>query len=293
MMKRDAKSVYQWNMFLVVFCYAFWGVLPLYWHLLSGVDAVVVLCCRIVFAALFSTLLLVCMGRFKELVHTFKNRAVMKYLLLSAPAVAINWGLFIWSVSMGHTLDASLGYYMNPLIVFAFSVCIFKEKCGKLQLVALAVAVIGVALSVALYGKLPLMPLGMACSFAAYGLIKKLAHADPIISIAVETLMLSPFAILFTLLCKSAVLPACSGFELTLLVLGGAITAIPLMAFSSAVNNVPFLTVGFAQYLSPTLMAVCSLIMGETMTRDKLVPMLFVIAALVIYTIGMVRQHKA
>lgn len=291
-MKTDAKSVYKRNIFLVVFCYALWGILPLYWHMLTGVDAIVVLCCRIVFAAVFSTLMLCCMGRFKTLVDTFKNREVMKYLLLAAPVIAANWGLYIWSVIAGHTLDASLGYYMNPLIVFAFSVLLFKEKCGKLQLAAVALAVIGVIVSVVIYGSMPFMPLGMACTFALYGLIKKLAHADPIASIAVESIVLAPFAIAFVLIFKPAVLPACSALELTLLILGGAITAVPLMAFSSAVNNVPFVTVGFAQYISPTLMALCGFIMGEVMTRDKLIPMIFVVAALVIYTIGMVKQHK-
>lgn len=291
-MNGEAGKVYRWNMFLVIFCYALWGILPLYWHMLTAVDAVVVLCCRIVFAGLFSSLMLLCMGRLNTLWATFKNREVMKYLLISAPIIATNWGLYIWSVIAGHTLDASLGYYMNPLIVFAFSVLIFKEKCGKLQLFAVALAIIGVVVSICIYGSVPLMPLAMACTFALYGLIKKLAHADPIASIAVESIVLTPFAILYVLLFKPAVLPACSGLELALLILGGAITAIPLMAFSSAVNNVPFVTVGFAQYISPTLMALCGFIMGEVMTGDKLVPMIFVVAALVLYTIGMVKQHK-
>ncbi len=280
------------NILTVVICYFIWGVMPLYWHMLGEVDSVLILCCRIIFGALFSIILLGCMKRLGDLKAMFKNRDAMKYLLIAAPVITINWGVYIWAVGAGHTLDASLGYYMNPLLVFLLSIIIFKEKCGRLQLIAVIVAIIGVGVSVAIYGKFPFVALILAASFAAYGVVKKLAHVDPIVSTAVETLCLTPFFIIYTLLFQKGGMAALSTLQIILLVLCGALTVIPLMLYSSAVNNVPFVTVGFAQYLSPTLMAVCGVMIGETMTSDKLLSMIFIVAALIIYSIGMVRDYK-
>ncbi len=280
------------NLFFVVLCYVLWGTLPLYWHLLSGVGAVLVLCCRLIFAAIFSVLVLLCMKRGKEIIAMLKDRAVMKYLLIAAPVICINWGVYIWAVSVGRTLDASLGYYMNPLVVFLFSTLLFKEKCGRLQLVAIIVAAVGVAISVLLYGKFPYVALILALCFALYGVLKKKAHTDPIVSMAVETLVMTPFFLIFALLFQREAVAALQSYEAVLLMLGGALTAIPLMLYASAVNHLPFITVGFTQYINPTLMCISGLILGETLTTDKILSLGFILVALVIYSVGMVRDDK-
>ncbi len=280
------------NLLTVILCYALWGILPLYWHLLGGVNAVLILCCRIVFGLLFCLLLLLCLKRFAPLFQLLKNKEAMKFLLVAAPVICVNWGVYIYSVSVGRTLDASLGYYMNPLIVFIFSILIFKEKCGPLQLASLLVALIGVGISVAVYGSFPALALVMAFSFAIYGVLKKKAHADPLLSITVETLVVMPFFLLYALLFQHENIASLTLGQTLLLILGGPVTVIPLILFSNAVNTLPFVTVGFAQYLSPTLMAICAVFMGETLTSDKLITLLFILAALVLYSVGMVKDHK-
>ena len=280
------------SLFTVVLCYTIWGVMPLYWHLLANVSPTLVLCCRLIFGALFCVLLLCCMKRFADIPALFKNKAAMRYLLVAAPVICINWGVYIWAIGAGHTLDASLGYYMNPLLVFVFSILLFKEKCGGIQLIAIIVAIAGVAISVLVYGRFPYVALILALSFAAYGVIKKKAHADPIVSTAVETLSVTPFFLLFCLFFQRESIAALQGAEPLLLVIGGALTVVPLMLYASSVNHLPFVTVGFAQYICPTLMGVCGVLMGETLTPDKLLSLLFILAALLIYSVGMVRDYK-
>ncbi len=276
----------------VFLLYVMWGLLPLYWHMLAAEDSLLVLCCRIVFAAAFALLVLSLKGRLGAVKTTLQNKAQMKWLLPATVSICLNWGVYVWAIMRGHTIDAGLGYYMNPLMVFAISVLLFKERCGKLQLAAVLIAAAGVAVSLVMFGKVPVMGLILAASFTAYGVFKKLAKADGVASIAVECMLLTPLALLFCLCFKRAQLSAITPGTGVLLVLAGAVTAIPVMLYSDAVKKVDFTTMGFMQYVSPTLQLFCGLLMGEKLTADKGVPLAFVLVALILYTIGLVRDAK-
>jgi len=278
---------------ITLLCYIIWGVLPVYWNLLAGVDSLFVLCCRIIFAFVFMIVVLALSGRLKAFRDTIKSKATMRLLLPASIFITVNWGLYIWAVSNGHVLDCSLGYYMNPLIAFLLGVLIFREKSTKLQLAAVALAFTGVLISVIAYGSFPYVSISLSLTFAAYGVLKKKAHADPVAGIAIESLIIAPFALVFSFVFMSDSIRAITLPQLLLLVGGGGATAVPLVLYSRAVNDIPFIIVGFFQYISPSLGLVYGLITGETLSAPQIVSFSFIGLGLIVFSIALVRIARA
>ncbi|MBR5381986.1 MAG: EamA family transporter RarD [Oscillospiraceae bacterium] len=276
-----------------VFCCVLWGVLPIYWNLLAAVDSLLILCCRIVFSLVLMTILLACLGRFRLFGETLRSGRLMKFLVPASLLITLNWGLYIWAVNAGHVLDCSLGYYMQPLAVFLFGVLLFKERCSRLQIAALALAAVGVLVSVVAFGSFPYIALGLAVSFALYGTMKKTAHADPIASICVETLLITPFAVAFALIFKGDGLARLTFGQVLLLIGTGLATGIPMVLYSRSVNNLPFIVVGFLQYISPTIGLVYGLLRGEEMTKARLASFIFILIGLIVFSVDMVKKTRA
>lgn len=275
--------------------YVLWGVLPLFWHLLDRVDPLAILANRIIWSAVFSVAVLLIQGRAGEIRATMRDKRKMRWLIPSALIITFNWGLYIWAVNRGHVLDASLGYYMNPLVAFALGIFLFKEKCGVLEIVAVLLAAVGVGVSTVSYGAFPWIALLLAVSFAVYGAVKKQVHIDAVTGIAVETLLTAPFAILFLLLSDGghALFASLTVQTALLLLAAGPITAAPLMMFAYGVNGLPLSTMGFIQFICPTLIAITGVVwLGETLTQDKLIAFAFILAALVLYLIGLLLAEK-
>ena len=277
-------------------CYAMWGLLPLYWHMLDGIDAAVILANRIVWSAVFTIALLFALKRFGDVKAVLRDRSKMRFVIPAAIMITINWGLYIWAVNAGHLLDASLGYYLNPLMVFAVGMLLFREKCGALDWIALALATVGVLVSTLAYGAFPWVALSLALSFGLYGTLKKLAGINGLTSIAVETILVAPFALAFLIFSPAshAAFAALTLKTGLLLLFTGVVTATPMILFTHGVNRLPFTTVGFLQYISPTLQLIIgTLIFHEALTRDRIVALVFFGAALILYSIGMARRAKA
>lgn len=277
---------------ITMFTYILWGLLPIYWKLLSHVPAVLTLCCRIIFSLLFTMAIIILSRRMGEFKALLKDRPTMLKMTAASIFITINWGTYIYAVASGHTLDASLGYYMNPLIVFAMSALIFKEKTSKLQIIAICVAATGVIITLILFGTVPLTALCMAFAFCLYGMVKKFAHVDPLLGIALETLITLPAALIVSFAVFGDTIAALTLRDGLLLMLSGPITAIPLILYSIGVNDLDFKTVGILQYFSPSIMLTIGIIGGETLTMDKIIPFAAVITALVIYSIGLLRRGK-
>ena len=273
-------------------CYIMWGALPVYWNLLAGVNSLFVLCCRIIFAFIFMIVVLTVSGHLKAFRDTLKSKATMRFLLPASVFITINWGLYIWAVSHEHVLDCSLGYYMNPLIAFLIAVLLFREKYTKLQLVAVALAFTGVLISLIAYGSFPVVAVCLSLSFAIYGALKKKAQADPAASIAVESMLVAPFALIFSLVFMQNSIMAVSFPHALLLIGGGALTAIPLFLYARAVNNVPFITVGFLQYISPSLSLIYGLISGETLSGSQIISFTFIGIGLIVFSIALILKVK-
>lgn len=283
----DKKSV-----LLVFLGYVIWGLQPLYWDLMGHMDPMLNLCFRILWAVVFSISILAVTKRLPELTAVFKNKQKMKFLVPATLFLLLDWGIFIYAVQTGHVLDTSLGYYMAPFVVFALGMLVFKEQPKPLILVAIGLAVIGVVFSAIQYGSIPVISLVLSFLFAVYGALKKFAQVESVVSIAAETIMMAPLAILFLLFFRMEGLAATSVSDHLLFIGSGVVTALPMMLYSLGVIKLPFVMLGFMQYISPTLSLLCGLLMGERVTQDKLVTFLFIWAALAVYMFAMVMEER-
>ena len=278
------------SIFITALTYVLWGLLPLYWQLLSHVPSVFTLCCRIVFSLIFTMAAILLTRRMGEFKALLRDRPTVLKMAAASLFITINWGMYIYAVSSGHTLDASLGYYMNPLVVFAMGAIVFKEKLSKLQLSAIFIAAAGVVITLIICGSIPVISLILALSFAAYGTVKKFAHIPPLLSIAIETIISAPFALIAMLAFFGDTISALSVSDTVLLVLAGPVTAIPLILFAIGVNDLDFKTLGFIQYISPTLTMIVGLLGGEALTLEKVIPFAAVMLALIVYSIGLFKK---
>lgn len=274
-------------------CYILWGFQPLYWALIGNLDSYLILACRIAMAALFSVLLLAFTHRLPELKALFLNKSIMKYLLPAVLFLLADWAIFIVMVNAGHVLDASLGYYINPLVLFAISMVIYKERCTKIQLVSLGIAAVGVIISTVAFGSFPLMSLIIAVNWAIYTALKRNVKIDGVLSIAAETLILTPFAIAFLATFRHTDMACLDGREIVLLIGSGIVTALPMFLYSNSVSKFPLIVMCLAQYLSPTFNLICGFIRHESFSTSQIVSFSFFILAIVVFTAGEIRASSS
>lgn len=268
----------------LLLCYVLWGFQPLYWPLMGDISSYVILACRIVMAAVFSVLLLAVTHRLDQLIALFRNRNIMKFLVPAVVFLFLDWAVFIVAVNAGHVLDVSLGYYVNPLLLFAAGVVIYKEPCSWVQVLSLGIAVVGVVISTVAFGSFPLLSVVIAVNWAVYATLKKNVKVDGVVSIAAETLMLSPFALAFLAGFQRETIAGLDGKLILLIIGSGVVTALPMFLYSNCVARFSLIVMCFAQYLSPTFNLVCGLIMGETFTQSQIFSLVFFIAAIVLFT---------
>lgn len=280
------------HLLLAILCNIIWGFASIYWHMLANVNAIFVLCSRIIFAVLFTLIIVYFQKNLDVLKTTFKDRNKIKHLIPAAFMISFNWGLYIWAMGNGHMLDASLGYFMSPLIVFAISIVVFKEKSNGLKLIAIFIALVGVILSLVMYKTVPIVGLALAFSFTLYGTLKKHINVDPAVSICIESTILMPIAIGVIFFTMKADVAALTPRIFFLLVGTGLLTAVPLSLYASAVNNLPYIAVGFTQYISPTITMFVGLFYGEVFTPEKLVLLGFVLLSIIVYSIAVIEEGR-
>jgi chloramphenicol-sensitive protein RarD len=209
-------------------------------------------------------------------------------LALSGVLIAFNWGLYIWAVNAGHVVESSLGYFINPLVSVLFGVIFLRERLTRVQWVSVALASVGVLWLTIQYGHPPWIAIGLALSFALYGLIRKLAAVDSVAGLGVESVYLFLPALAVLLWGEAhgsgGFLDAWGLWLDALLILGGALTALPLIGFAYAVRRVPLSVVGLMQYIAPTLQFLIGVwILGEAFDRDRAVGFAFIWIALAIF----------
>jgi chloramphenicol-sensitive protein RarD len=246
--------------------YVIWGIMPIYWKQLTEIMALELISMRIVITVI-TLLLFVLMAKQKEFLVYMKHSKIRKQLLVSSFFIAVNWGIFVYAVNAGYMVQASLGYYMNPLISVFLGIFILKEKLTKPQYISLAFAALGVLFLTISYGQLPWISLILGGTFALYGLFKKVYHLNSINSLLVETIYLLPISILALLWTQvnSLWIKDISISTWIILTLAGLITAIPLVLFSDGAKLIPLSAVGFLQYVAPTLM----LLIGVVLYKEK------------------------
>ena len=270
--------------------YAMWGLFPLYWKRLEAVDPFQVLAHRVVWAALFTLILLAFSGGFSALRALFGDFRRVLAAFSAAILVTTNWGIYIWAVDTGHIAQSALGYYINPLVSVGLGAIFLRERLDGFTVTAIAVAAAGVVAATFILGSPPWISLILAFTFGLYGLVKKRAGLDPMTGLAAETLTVMPIALLYLLLRHGAGAGAFGGSDVganILLVLAGPVTAIPLLTFAYAANRITLQRLGFIQYVSPSM----QLLLGLFVYREVLSPALIVafaavIAAVLIYAMS-------
>ncbi|MHB1391468.1 MAG: EamA family transporter RarD [Clostridia bacterium] len=265
-----------------------WGILPLYWKLLKEIPADEILAHRIFWAFLFVGGILLFRNGIGVLKETLKDRKNVRNVLLCAIFITINWGTYIWAVNSGNILEASMGYYINPLMVVLLGMAVLKEKLNMLQYVSIGFAAVGVAFIAVQYGRIPWVALILASSFALYGLFKKLLKAEALVGFALETSALMPLAlgyILFKLFTGQSALYSVSLYTLAILLLSGVATAIPLIWYAMGSARVKLSTMGFLQYISPSISLLIGVfVYGEKFTSTHLLSFSFIWIGLIIYS---------
>jgi chloramphenicol-sensitive protein RarD len=246
----DARA----GLFYAVGAYIWWGLLPLYLHLLTAVAPLQVLASRILWSLLLLLAIVVVTRRLKPLVAAARGR-VLAMLAASALLIGINWFVYIWSVTNAHLVEASLGYFINPLLNVALGMLLLGERLNRLQAAAVAVAALGVAILAAGGGGALWVSLVLALSFGFYGLIRKVAAVDALGGLTIETMILAPFALVVLLQAQGAGTGS-FGHDRTidlLLALAGPVTAVPLLMFAAGARRLRYTTIGLLQFIAPTL----------------------------------------
>lgn len=268
--------------------YVMWGCFPLFFALFDGVPAVEILTHRILWSCLFLVLLISLLKRWAPVKTALGQPRLLARVLLCALLIAFNWGIYIYAVESKHVLQASLGYFLTPLVNVALGVMVLHETLKRLQLVALGLASIGIAAQFTLLGELPWISLLLALSFGGYGLFRKQVALDGLSGLFVETLLLLPLA-LIALTCLSA--SGASHFLAEdlyitgLLLASGVLTALPLMAFAGAARRLRLATLGFLMYINPTLQFfIALLVFGEPLSKVQLATFAFIWAGLALYS---------
>ncbi len=278
--------------------YVGWGLFPLYWALLRHVPPFEVLLHRMLWAVPFLLLLVLASARRRQQVlHAVGSSTELAWLAASGLVVAFNWGIYIWAVANARVIEASMGYFLTPLLNVLAGVLIFRERLGRLKLVAIACAAAGVLYYMLATAAVPWVSLAVGVSFAAYGLLRKQMATNPVPGLFIEVVLLLPFtlaAIAWLHHSGAAIFLNLDRATDWWLILGGPITVIPLALFTAGTRLLPMSTVGILFYVTPSLQFLCGVaLLGEAFDLDKLIGFAGIWAGLAIFSYSLLRGAEA
>ncbi|MDO6839361.1 EamA family transporter RarD [Paraglaciecola chathamensis] len=275
--------------------YTMWGIAPMYFKLIGQVPAMEILMHRIIWSVLVLVLLVAVTGKINKVKQAILNPKVMQILLISGLLLAANWFIFIWAINNNHLLDASLGYYINPLLNVFLGRLFLGERLRRMQKVAVGLALSGVAYFIVSYGQLPWVALALAGTFGIYGLLRKQVAVDSLPGLLIESVFLLPPAVVYWIWFAgeySNMLTNDLPLNITL-ICAGIVTTAPLLCFTAAAKRIMFSTLGFFQYIGPSLMFVlAAAVYGEPLDNSKLVMFAFVWLALGLFSYDSLRQYQ-
>jgi chloramphenicol-sensitive protein RarD len=243
--------------------FTIWGLFPVYLHPLREVAAIQVIAHRVTWSCLFIFTWMALRGELGRVSATLARPALLAPLTLSALLISCNWLVYVWSVTHGHIVESSLGYYINPLVNVLLGICVLRERLNPRQWLAVALAGLAVAYLAVLAGRPPWIAFALALSFSLYGLVRKVISVDALPGLATETLILLPLAAAYLAWCQADGSGALTGhgWRMTALLVGsGLITAVPLFLFAYGARALPYSTIGVLQYIGPSLQLVCGVL---------------------------------
>ena len=270
-----------------VSAYMLWGCFPLFFALFDGVPAYEILVHRIIWSCVFLTLLITLMRRWAPVVNALAHPGRLGRVAGCAVLIALNWGVYIYSVETHHVLQASLGYFLTPLVNVALGMLILRERMARLQGVAVALAVVGILVQLVLLGTIPWIAVILALSFGTYGLLRKQVLLDGLSGLFVETLLLLPLALLALAAMAQLELSHFTQDARTLMLLlaSGVFTAVPLLAFAGAARRLRLATLGFLMYINPSMQFLIAVfVFKEAISSVQLASFALIWLALLLYS---------
>ena len=287
-----ASSDFKKGIILCFFSYLMWGLFPLYWKQLSFINPSLLLAHRVSWSFVFLVIIVV-FGKQIQIKKILFNTKNILWLALTSLLIGTNWFVYIYAINNNQIVDASFGYYINPLVNIALGVFILKEKLSFHQRIAIIFAIIGVCVMSYQIGRIPVISLILALTFSLYGLFRKIINLDSISALTIETLLLFPIAIWWIYQQPNNYISENNILSSILLMLSGVFTALPLLIFGRATSLIPLSTIGFMQYLSPSLqLAIGIFIYHEKFTPIHILSFGIVWIGLAIYTWSLFSKMK-
>lgn len=279
-----------------ILAYTIWGLFPLYWRPVMEVNVWQIVAHRVIWSAVFLAMLLAWRGEWGQVFGAFKNKKTILVFSVSSILLSSNWLIYIWAVTHGHIVDASLGYFINPLFNVFLGWVVFKERLSIVQYLALTLAAIGVLWLTYLSGSFPWVAISLALTFGFYGLLRKVAPLGALSGLALETFLLLPFAIIFLMFVAwegALEFRDLSTLAIVILMGSGVATSVPLLMFAAGARRVSLATMGMIQYISPTLLFLSGLyIFHEAFNPTRFVGFLWVWAGVLLYLVSSVLRYR-
>jgi chloramphenicol-sensitive protein RarD len=277
--------------------YLCWGLFPLYWKLLRPASPLEILAHRIVWSCVFVAVVVTIGRRWRPMVSVVRTPRTLALVSVAAVVIAVNWGTYIYGVNSDQIVETALGYFINPLVTVLLGVGVLRESLRPAQWVAVGIGASAVGVLTVDYGRVPYIALILAFSFGCYGLVKKRLAVPAADGLLVESAALAVPALAYLIVLSyrsEATFTSMSAGHTVLLVLAGAVTAVPLLLFAGAANRIPLSSIGLLQYLAPSLQLACGvLVFGEPMPFARLVGFILVWIALALFTWDGLRQFRA
>ena len=295
-MTTNKKSEHRKGVIFGILSYTTWGFFPLYWKQLQHVSPVEIMCHRMFWSMVFMTILFIGIRRYK-IRNCIKSTRQWLTLLITGALMAANWGVYIWAVNNGHIVQSSLGYYINPLLNVLFGFLFLHERLNKVQCVSLILAVAGVTYFTIDFGHFPAISIILALTFALYGLVRKKTDVEATVALTVETIYMSVPALAYLAITFAQGNNTLNDFHLPtalLLAFGGVVTAVPLLWFGKAAERIPLSTMGFIQYISPSLQLLLGVALyGEPFTTAHVVCFSCIWVGLILFSAdSVIRSRK-
>ncbi len=292
----STKSDRSLGLIFGVSAYLLWGLFPLYWPLLKPATAYEIVAHRAVWTLVFCLLVLAFNRQLRTVLVHFKNPKTVLTLTLTTALISINWIVYIWATNTGHVVEASLGYYINPLVIIAFGVLLLKEKMRPGQWLAVGIASVGVLVLAIDYGRLPWIALGLALSWGSYGVVKKKLGMGALEGLTIETMLsFIPYLAFLLILQSNHTGQFGQHLGLTLLLIAsGAITAIPLLLFNGSTTRLPYTIIGLLQFITPTIQfSIGVWVRHEAMPIARWIGFVIIWVALIALAVDLVRSSRA
>ena len=292
-----APSHMRTGLFYAIITYLMWGMLPLYFNLMADASPVEIVASRVVFSLIFCAALLPMLKLTGGFVEVLRNRRATLVLFAASLLIGVNWFIYVLATTTGRTIDASLGYFINPLVSVSLGVIFLKERLRVAQWVAVGLSAVAVLIMSVVYGQVPFIGLGLAFSFGIYGLLKSRVGGTvaPVVSLSLETLLLIPVALLALVWVQgtgqSTMFTTPGRF--LLLASTGVVTAVPLIAFAAAAKRLPLTVIGMVQYVGPSIQFFLAVfVLKDHIGAEKWLGLSIIWVALVIFTADAVRASR-